>query len=296
MFALPSPRVLGWLLSLLFGVAFAAGAEQEIPALAAPVTDLTGTLTGEQRATLDGKLAAFAGQKGAQIAVLIIATVKPEAIEQYALRVVEAWKLGRQGIDDGALLLIAKEDRRLRIEVGYGLEGALNDATAKRIISELITPHFKQGDFYGGVDAGVEAMLKVIAGEPLPAPVARASKAQADSGDRFETLLFAGFILVFVVGGMLRAIFGRFLAAGMVAAAAGVIASFLLSSLLVAAIIAVLAFFVSLVVGIAGARGGIPGGVSWGGRGGGSRVGGRGGGGFSGGGGGFGGGGASGGW
>jgi len=294
---LPAHRLLGWLLRLLllFGVAFAASAEQEIPVLAAPVTDLTGTLTGEQKAALDGKLAALDRQKGAQIAVLIVATVKPEAIEQYALRVVEAWKLGRQGIDDGALLLIAKEDRRLRIEVGYGLEGALNDATAKRIISELITPRFKQGDFYGGVDAGVEAMLKVVAGEPLPAPVARASRRHADSGDRFETLLFAGFILVFVVGGMLRAIFGRFLAAGMVAAAAGVIASFLLSSLLFAAIIAVVAFFVSLLVGIAGARGGIPGGVSWGGgRGGGSRRGG--GGGFSGGGGGFGGGGASGGW
>ncbi|MER2515620.1 MAG: TPM domain-containing protein [Candidatus Accumulibacter phosphatis] len=291
---LPASCLPGWLLSLflLFGAAFAAGAEQAIPVLAAPVTDLTGTLTGEQRAALDGKLAALDRQKGAQIAVLIVASVKPEAIEQYALRVAEAWKLGRQGIDDGALLLIAKEDRRLRIEVGYGLEGALNDATAKRIISELITPRFKQGDFYGGVDAGIEAMLKVVAGEPLPAPVARASK--SDSGDRFETLLFAGFILVFVVGAMLRAIFGRFLAAGMVAAAAGVIASFLLSSLLVAAIIAVVAFFVSLLVGIAGARGGIPGGVSWGGRRGGGS--GRGGGGFSGGGGGFGGGGASGGW
>ena len=290
-------RPLGWLLSLLVLVfaAFPAGAEQAIPALTARVNDLTGTLTSEQREALDAKLATLERETGAQVAVLIVASVQPEGVEQYALRVVEAWKLGRQGIDDGALLLIAKDDRRLRIEVGYGLEGALNDAIAKRIISETITPRFREGDFYGGVDAGVEAMLKVIAGEPLPAPETQSSTS-ADVDDRFEQLLFAGFVLVFVVGGVLRAIFGRFLAAGLVALAASVITSFLFSSLLVAAIIGVLAFVVSLVVGIAGGRSGLPGGVSWGGGSGGR--GGRGGrgGGFSGGGGGFGGGGASGGW
>ena len=207
-------RPLGWLLSLLVLVfaAFPAGAEQAIPALTARVNDLTGTLTSEQREALDAKLATLERETGAQVAVLIVASVQPEGVEQYALRVVEAWKLGRQGIDDGALLLIAKDDRRLRIEVGYGLEGALNDAIAKRIISETITPRFREGDFYGGVDAGVEAMLKVIAGEPLPAPETQSSTS-ADVDDRFEQLLFAGFVLVFVVGGVLRAIFGRFLAA-----------------------------------------------------------------------------------
>jgi uncharacterized protein len=282
-----------WLSSLLLLLATGlAVAELPIPPLTARVTDLTGTLASEQKATLDARLEAFEREKGAQIGVLIVATVKPETIEQYALRVVEAWKLGRQGVDDGALLLVAKDDRRMRIEVGYGLEGALNDATAKRIISETITPRFKQGDFYGGLDAGIEAMFTVVGGEPLPAPDAQRSAGPA-ADDSFDKLLFAGFVLIFVVGGLLRAVFGRFLAAGMVALAASVIASFLLSSLLVAAIVGVVAFFVSLVVGIAGARGG-SGGISWGG-GSGRRGGGRSGG-FSGGGGGFGGGGASGGW
>jgi len=282
-----------WLSSLLLLLATGlAVAELPIPPLTARVSDLTGTLSSEEKATLEARLEAFEREKGAQIGVLIVATVKPETIEHYAVRGVEPWQLGRQGVDDGALLLVAKDDRRMRIEVGYGLEGALNDATTKRIISETIIPRFKQGDFYGGLDAGIEAMFTVVAGEPLPAPDAQAGGGPA-ADDSFENLLFAGFVLIFVVGGLLRAVFGRFLAAGMVALAASVIASFLLSSLLVAAIVGVVAFFVSLVVGIAGVRGG-SGGVSWGG-GSGRRGGGRSGG-FSGGGGGFGGGGASGGW
>ena len=286
----------GWLLSLLLFACTLAVAEQPIPPLAAHVTDLTGTLAGDQEATLDAKLAAFEREKGSQIVVLIVATVRPESIEQYALRVVEAWKLGRQGIDDGALLLVAKDDRRMRIEVGYGLEGALNDATAKRIISETIAPHFKQGGFYAGVDAGVDAMLKVVAGEPLPAPDEQ-GRGPAEVGASFETVLVAGGILVLIVAGavrailVLRAIFGRFLAAGIVAVGAGVIASLMFSSLLVALLIGVLAFLLALVVDMSGVSGAFSSGGSWGG---GRRRGGSGG--FSGGGGGFGGGGASGGW
>ncbi len=287
-------RLAAWLLSLLLIVAAGfAGAEdqQAIPPLAARVTDLTGTLAAEQRARLDEKLAAFERAKGSQIAVLMIPTVKPETVEQYALRVVESWKLGRSGVDDGALLLVAKDDRKIRIEVGYGLEGALNDATAKRIISELISPRFKQGDFYGGIDAGVDAMTRVIGGEALP-PVAHAKAGRrADVDDNFETLLFIGFVLVVVVGGVLRAIFGRFLAAGMVGVAAGVIAAMLISSVLVAALLGVVACIVSLFLGMLGGAGWSSGGISWGGGGGG-----RGSGGFSGGGGSFGGGGASGDW
>ena len=289
-------RLPGWLLSLLLFACSLAVAEQPIPPLAAHVTDLTGTLAGDQEATLDAKLAAFEREKGSQIAVLIVATVRPESIEQYALRVVEAWKLGRQGIDDGALLLVAKDDRRMRIEVGYGLEGALNDATAKRIISETIAPHFKQGGFYAGVDAGVDAMLKVVAGEPLPAPDEQ-GRGPAEVGASFETVLVAGGILVLIVAGavrailVLRAIFGRFLAAGIVAVGAGVIASLMFSSLLVALLIGVLAFLLALVVDMSGVSGAFSSGGSWGG---GRRRGGSGG--FSGGGGGFGGGGASGGW
>jgi uncharacterized protein len=269
-----------------------AGAEdlQPIPQLTAPVTDLTGTLSADQRVQLTGKLAAFETQKGAQIAVLLVPTVKPEAIEQYSIRVAEAWKLGRKGVDDGVLLLIAKQDKKLRIEVGYGLEGALNDATAKRIISETITPRFKQGDFYGGIDAGLDAIIKVVGGEALPPPgrVTNTGSAPAGISDQLETLLFVGFILVFVVGGVLRAIFGRFLSAGIIGGVAGVLASLIISSLFVAGTIGVVAFVVSLFAGSSGG-GWFPGGGSWGG--GGGRSGG-----FSGGGGGFGGGGASGDW
>ena len=244
-----------------------------------------GVITG-YRARLDAKLAAFERQKGAQIAVLIVASVGSETIEQYALRVAEAWKLGRKSVDDGALLLVAKNDRKLRIEVGYGLEGALNDATAKRIISETIAPRFKDGDFYGGIDAGVGAMIKVVGGEPLPPP--KPASASADIGIDFETLIFVGFILVFVVGGVLRAIFGRFLAAGVIGVVGGIVASLLASSLLLGVFAGIVAFIVSLFAGISGLGGLSPGGM----RGGGGFSGG----GFSGGGGSFGGGGASGGW
>ncbi|MBN8518024.1 MAG: TPM domain-containing protein [Candidatus Accumulibacter sp.] len=276
---------------LLVGAGFAgADVQQVIPRLAARVTDLTSTLDVEQRRRLDDRLAAFEKAKGSQIAVLIVPTVQPESVEQYALRVVESWELGRRGVDDGALLLIAKDDRKLRIEVGYGLEGALNDATAKRIISETIAPRFKRGDFYGGIDAGIAAMMQVIAGEALP-PAARIEGARrADVDDHFEMLLLIGFVLVFVVGGVLRAIFGRFLAAGMVGVAAGAIAAMLISSLLIAAVLGVAAALVSLFLGMRGGTGWSSGGISWGG------GGGRSSGGFSGGGGSFGGGGASGDW
>ena len=281
-----------WLAGLfLLFVAVLAGAQAllPIPPLAVRVTDLTATLSADQRARLEEKIAAFERQKGSQIAVLIVPSVLPETVTEYALRVVESWKLGRKGVDDGVLLLIAKDDRKLRIEVGYGLEGALNDATAKRIISETISPRFKQGDFYGGIDAGLDVMIKVAGGEPLPEPK-QASKASGTGFD-FETLMLFGFILVFVVGGILRAIFGRFLAAGVIGGVAGIVASLFLSSILIAIVVGVVAFIVSLFAGISGGGGGgfSSGGSSWGG-------GSGGGGGFSGGGGSFGGGGASGGW
>ena len=293
MFAL-GVRRFGWLagLVLLFTVTLAAAdGNQAIPPLRARVTDQTATLSADQRVRLEAKLADFERQRGSQIALLIVTSVKPETIAEYGLRVVEAWKLGRKGIDDGALLLIAKEDRQLRIEVGYGLEGALNDATAKRIISETISPRFKQGDFYGGIDAGVDTMIKVIGGESLPPP--RQANRAPDHGGGFETLIFLGFILVFVVGGILRAVFGHFLAAGIVGGVAGIAAALLLSSLFVAIGAGIVAFMVSLFAGSGGGVGGWhSGGSSWGG----GSLGGFSGGGFSGGGGSFGGGGASGGW
>ncbi len=269
-----------------------AGAQelQTVPTLAARVTDQTATLAPDQRNRLESKLLDFERQKGTQIALLIVPTVNPETVEQYALRVVEAWKLGRKGVDDGALLLIAKNDRKLRIEVGYGLEGALNDATAQRIISETITPRFKQSDYFGGIEAGLDAMIKVIGGESLPEP--KIATTAVDDEFDLESMLPIGFILIFVVGGILRAIFGRFLAAGIVGAAAGVIASLVFTSMLIAVIAGFVAFIVSLLIGFSGGggrRGWTSGGSS-------SSWGGGSGGGFSGGGGSFGGGGASGGW
>ncbi|MFZ4538273.1 TPM domain-containing protein [Propionivibrio sp.] len=279
-----SGRLAALLLFFVAGLA-AAQAILPVPPLAGRVTDLTATLSTDQRSRLEARLAAFEARKGSQIALLIVPTVKPETVSEYALRVVESWKLGRKGVDDGALLLIAKDDKKLRIEVGYGLEGALNDATAKRIISETISPRFKQGDFYGGIDAGLEAMIKVIGGESLPEPKQASRPAGGEGG--FDSLLFIGFILIFVVGGILRAIFGRFLAAGIIGGVAGIVASLMLSSLLIAIVVGVVAFIASLFIGIGGGMGG--GGSSWGG-------GSGGGGGFSGGGGSFGGGGASGDW
>ena len=291
--ALRAGAFLGVVALLLFCATSLAVAQelQPIPALSARVTDQTATLSAAQSTALEAKLAALEREKGAQLAVLMVTTVQPETVNEYALRVAESWKLGRKDIDDGVLLLIAKDDRKLRIEVGYGLEGALNDATAKRIISETITPHFRQGDYFAGIDAGVDTMIGVIGGEPLPEPEAQSF---AD-GDEFPPLMFGGFILVFLIGQILRGIFGRFLAAGIVGITAFVVLGLALSSLITALGISIAVFFLSLFLGLNSGR------VSSGGRhgggfGGGGGFSGGGGGGFSGGGGSFGGGGASGGW
>src|SRR4030066_617166 len=183
----------------------AAHAEVAVPPLTQRVTDLTATLDAQQTQTLESRLAEFEANKGAQLAVLIVPTTQPESIEQFGIRVAEAWKLGRKGVDDGALLLVAKDDRALRIEVGYGLEGALNDATAKRIIAEIITPFFKRGEFYAGIDAGTAAMMRGIDGDPLPPPQRAAASGTYD----LESLLFIAFGLVVVVGGILRPLVGR---------------------------------------------------------------------------------------
>ena len=265
----------------LFSLAVAA--EVAVPPLSQRVTDLTGSLSAEQRGAIEQKLAALEAAKGSQIAVLLVPSTQPETIEQYGIRVAEAWRLGRKGIDDGALLLIAKDDRTLRIEVGYGLEGAIPDAVAKRVIEEVILPRFKQGDVAGGIAAGADALVKLVEGEPLPEPAPRRS---AGLG-LFEDALPLAMLFIFVVGGLLRAMLGRFLGAS----AAGAIAFFgawlLVGSLMVGLGIAFVVFLITLA---GGGRFGHAGG-GFGGRGGGGF-----GGGFSGGGGGFGGGGASGRW
>ncbi len=279
--------------ALLFSV-WSAAAEVAVPPLKARVTDLTGTLSAGQRAALEQKLAAFEARKGSQIAVLLVPSTRPETVEQYSVRAAEAWKLGRKGVDDGILLLFAMQDRTVRIEVGYGLEGALPDARAKRIVEDYIVPRFRQGDFHGGIEAGVDGVIRVIDGEPLPpAPNARSPGRSPVSG--LENLLFFGLFLVFVIGGVLRAVLGRIGGSGVVGIIAVVAAWMMAGSLLVAVLIGIVLFVISLFGGVASAHGGRSGGRYSGG-GWSSGGGGSSGGGFSGGGGGFGGGGASGRW
>ncbi|MEO5862328.1 MAG: YgcG family protein [Burkholderiales bacterium] len=215
------------------------------------VTDLTGTLSEQEQSTLTQKLRLFESQKGSQIAVLIVPTTQPETIEQYALRVSDSWKLGRKGIDDGALLLIAKDDRKLRIETRYGLEGPLPDAIAKRIIAEVITPLFKHGDFYGGIDAGVDRILKVVDGEPLPAP-----QKQSYNEDSWFSALPLVILLAFVSGAIFRAMFGRFFGSLIAGGVTGVIAWIVLSVLGVAAVAGALAFLFNLFAGAVSPRSG----------------------------------------
>ncbi|MDE2585586.1 MAG: YgcG family protein [Betaproteobacteria bacterium] len=262
----------------------AAWAQVPVPPLKARVTDLTGTLDSSRRNALESRLADFERQKGAQIAVLLVPSVRPESIEQYGIRVAEAWKLGRKGVDDGLILLVAKNDREVRIEVGYGLEGTVPDAVAKRIIEEDIVPRFRSGDMVGGIDAGVGRLMAVVSGEPLPPPAPRASAGSGAAGEQLFPLL----LIAVVVGAMLRAVLGRLMAAGASGGVAALAAGFMGASLLGIAGVGI-GVFLFVLLGNSGGLGGLAG---PGGRGGGWSSGG----GFSGSGGGFGGGGASGRW
>lgn len=256
-----------------------------IPTLKTRVTDLTQTLTPDQQSQLEAKLMAFEKEKGSPIAVLILPTTQPEDIAQYSIRVTDAWKLGRAKQDDGILILVAKDDRKMRIEVGYGLEGAVPDLIAKRIVSEIMAPSFKQGDFYGGINNAADKLIGLASGEQLPA-----AEKQTFRGNNVENmlplLLFGGLIL----GGMLRAIFGNFFGGALTGSAIGALAWVLGGGILAALLFGIVAFFITL-IGPSGL--GQMGGSFGGGYGGGS-AGGRDP--FSGGGGGFGGGGASGDW
>lgn len=278
---------------LLFGSG--ALADVAVPPLRSPVTDLTGTLTPEQVATFDQRLRAFETQKGSQIAVLLVPTTQPETIEQYSIRVAEAWKLGRRGVNDGALLLVAKNDRAVRIEVGYGLEGVLPDVLANRIVEQVVVPRFRSGDYFGGLSEAVTRMIALVEGEPLPEPASGERATRGNNG--LSSVLPLLLLVVFVGGSMLRRMLGTFGGASATAGIAAVIVWFLTSALVIAIGAAVIAFLIALLGGgggggwTSGRRGGLGGGWS-----GGSGGWGGGGGGWSGGGGGFGGGGASGRW
>jgi uncharacterized protein len=289
------------LLALVLCWAASALALVAVPPLSGRVVDQTSTLTAGDIASLTQTLKDLETRKGSQIAVLIVPTTDGEAIEPFSLRVAEAWKIGRKKVDDGALLVIAKNDRHLRIEVGYGLEGALTDATTKRIIDEDITPKFKAGDFAGGVSAGVDRMIRVIDGEKLPAPEPEHWR---NTGAFDPTELLNPFLIIPVLlfGGVMRRMLGRLVgsvaAGGLVTLVAWFLVGSLVAALLAGLIASVFVMFSDAITtptpGGRGRSGGWSGGSSGGSWSSGSSSGDSGG--FSGGGGSFGGGGASGSW
>ena len=311
--ALSAPRWAGIALPVLLGLSFAAQAQpaeapavglQPVPKLAARVTDLTGTLTAGQQNALEQKLAAFEAAKGSQLAVLIVPTTEPEDVFQYSFRVADSWKLGRKEVggkrvDDGALLLIARSDRKVFIQVGYGLEGVLTDAMCSRIISETLRPAFRQGNYYAGIDAALDQMMKLVQGESLPPPEEQwqSSRHGRGGGGALPFILFA----VLAGSVVLRGIFGRTVGSLLTGAGAAfltLVAGYTIAFVVLAAIAG---FIATLLGGLARGSGwsSLPRSGGWGGFGGGlggGFGGGFGGGGFSGGGGGFGGGGAGGSW
>jgi uncharacterized protein len=279
--------------ALMLCWAFAAAADVAVPPLSGRVVDQTGTLSSGDIAALTQTLKDLETRKGSSVAVLIVPTTAPETIEQFSIRVAEAWKIGRKKIDDGAVLVIAKNDRKLRIEVGYGIEGALNDVTAKRIIDEVITPKFRNGDFAGGISAGVDRIIGVIDGEPLPAPAQQQDPGLFSHIDPLNPFIIFGIF----VGAIFRTTLGRLVGSVTTGGIVGALAWFIAGSLAASVIAGVIAFVFTMFgdsLASAGGAGSYTGsrGSSGGGFSGSSSDSG----GFSGGGGSFGGGGASGSW
>jgi uncharacterized protein len=290
-------RVLSLLAALLaWCVASGALAQalQAVPAPSSHVVDMTNTLTAEARVALEQKLTAFEAGSGTQIGILLVPTTAPEDIFSYANRAANLWKLGRKDVGDGLLVVVAKDDHKLRIEVAKTLEGAIPDLMAKRVIDQAITPAFKRGDFAGGLDAGTEQLMTLVRGEELPAPTATPS--QQDGFQWIDLAVFM-FFAAAIGGSMARHIFGNRWGSLLTGAGTGVAAWLATNSLLVA-IVASVAGGVFTLLGSLN-RGRAAGGGSWStgsGSSGGWRSGGSSGGFSSGGGGSFGGGGASGGW
>lgn len=302
-------RLAGWLLlpCLLLPAWAAAQGLQPIPPLDAPVVDTTGTLDAATVQRIEARARALQASKGSQLQVLMVPTTEPEDIAAYAQRVYDQWKLGRESVDDGVLVLVARDDRRVRIQPGYGLEGAIPDATAARVIQEYMVPRFRDGDFGGGLDEATAVLARLVEGEPLPEPMADSRPRPRGIGGNWTIALFAAFIVAQVARGIfartprgVRGVLG--------AGAAGGVAWMIGQALLLGGVGA----FIGLLFGLAQAPsgrvvrhggwsgfGGPPFGGGWGGGGwggGGRSGGGFGGGGWSGGGGMSGGGGASGSW
>ena len=291
------------LLLLAPGAGAADGEFVAVPQLHSHVTDLTATLSDSDKGALERKLVEWEAKRGAQFAVLVVPTTKPDTIDGYSQRVTDQWQIGRKGIDDGVLLLIAKDDKKLRIQVGKGFEGSLTDVTAKRIIEEVIVPPLRKGDFVGGINAGVDRVIAVVAGEALAPPTVRSSTRSQSSGWHVEDwigfVLFAGIGLFWFLASALNRMFGRVGGSLVGGAVAGGVAWFVTSAIAIALGAGVVASILLLIAlasrgaGVGGNHGGFGGGWMPGGFGGGSSSGGSS---WSGGGGDFGGGGASGSW
>ncbi|MED5620789.1 TPM domain-containing protein [Ideonella sp. BN130291] len=273
-----------------------------VPPLSARVIDQTGTLSEAQRLALENKLAAFEEAAGPQMVVLMVPTTQPEDIVDYTQRVGEAWKIGRREVGDGLLLVVAKNDRRVRIAPAKALEGAVPDLAARQIMDRVITPAFKAGDFAGGLNGAVDQLIARIRGEHLPAPAQRGPRsAPQDTGMDWGTLMMFFFIGVPIAGAVLKGMLGNKLGSLATAGGAGAAAWAFSSSLLLAGVAGVLALLLVGLFGLGGASrrrgfGGVMPPIIWGGGGGGGWGGGGGGGFSSGGGGDFGGGGSSGSW
>ena len=286
---------------LVAALAFAAAGDPiAVPKLTGHVVDGAGMLTDREHSALEGKLADFERERGSQVVVLLVPSIGDETIEEFAGRVTDDWKLGRKGVDDGVLFVVAQKERRMRIHTGRGVQGTLTDALSKRIITETVAPRFRSGDFAGGIDAGVDAIFKAIEGEELPPPKAQPER-RVDTISSYSNFLWIAFFAVPVVGMILRSMLGRVLGAGLTGGITGIAAWFVFGSFILAFFVAFLAFVFTVLVGtgVGGVRPGGWGGGGFGGGFGGGGFGGGGfggGGGFSGGGGSFDGGGASGSW
>jgi uncharacterized protein len=248
-------KAAAFVLALFLCWAGAARADVAVPPLTGRVVDLTGTLSSDQIAAQTQRLKDLEKRKGSQVAVLIVPTTQPETIEQYSIRAAEAWKIGRRKIDDGALLVVAKDDHKLRIEVGYGLEGALPDVTARRIIDEVIVPQFRRGDFDGGITAGITRIIGVIDGEPLPAPAPEVSHGEDLSWLEFLNPLNPFVIFgVFIVGATMRGLFGRLFGSMATGGVIGVLAWYLAGSIaaagLIWVVISALTFFADAIFAV----------------------------------------------
>jgi uncharacterized protein len=299
------PQRLVVLLALLLACAIAQAQQlAAIPPLTSPVIDTTMTLDAATKQQLEAQALALQQRKGSQLQVLVVPTTEPEDIAQYAVRAFDQYQLGRKGTNDGVLLVVAKDDRRARIEVGYGLEGAIPDAIAIRVITEYMTPKFRAGDFNGGLIDATAALVKLIDGEALPAPLAEQRPHRQGGGSGFLFALFAAFIVAQVARAFLNPV-PSFLRGILGGAAAGGVAWLISSLVLVGGLGGLIGFLVGLASLPRGRQaghggwGGFGGGGGWGGGGfggGGGGFGGGGGGGWSGGGGMSGGGGASGSW